>query len=103
VEAATQSRERMKSVLNQLCSAQVPGDTQRNLRIYPEYQGDTFKQVLLPVWLLTYQYRSKTYQVGVNGFTGSIAGEYPISWVKVMIAVVLGLIAVAIFFSLEGN
>lgn len=103
VDAASHSRERMKAALRQMCSAQVPGDTQRNLRIMPQFDEDTFKQVLLPVWLLTYQYRAKAYQVGVNGFTGSIAGEYPISWVKVTIAVVLALIALAIFFSLEGS
>jgi hypothetical protein len=32
-----------------------------------------------------------------------VAGEYPISWVKVMVAVILGLIALAIFFSLSGD
>ena len=103
VEAASESRDRMTNTLRQMCAAQVPGDTQRNLRIAPQFDSTTFKHVLLPVWLLTYQYRSKTYQVAVNGFTGKIAGEYPLSWVKVMIAVVLGLIALAIIFSLQGN
>jgi hypothetical protein len=33
-----------------------------------------------------------------------VAGEYPISWVKVMVAVVLGLIALAVIISLgEGK
>jgi hypothetical protein len=33
----------------------------------------------------------------VNGATGKIAGEYPLSWVKIAIAIVLGLILLAIF------
>ena len=55
------------------------------------------KHTLLPVWLLTYTYGSKNYQVAVNGATGKIAGEYPLSWVKIAIAIVLGLILLAIF------
>jgi len=52
-EAAGRSRDQMNARLEQLCAAQVPGDTHRNLRIYPEYSGETFKHVLLPVWLLS--------------------------------------------------
>ncbi len=101
--AAEDSRQRMTNVLQRLCSSQVPGDTQRGLRVSPQFDHATFKHVLLPVWLLTYQYGAKTYQVAVNGHTGKVAGEYPISWIKVMVAVVLGLIALAIFFSLSGE
>ncbi len=103
IEAAENSRSRMTSALRQMCANQVPGDTQRNLRIAPQFDGDTFKHVLLPIWLLTYQYRGKTRQVAVNGFTGKITGEYPLSWVKVTLAVLLALIAIAIFISLQGN
>ena len=103
VAAAEASRQRMTEALRTMCSAQVPGDTQRNLRIAPQFSDNTFKHVLLPVWLLTYQYGRKTYQVAVNGHTGKVTGEYPISWVKVMIAVVLGLVALAIFFSLNDG
>ena len=95
--------ERMVAAIRQMCAQDIRADTHRNLQVWPRFTRQTFKHVLLPVWLLTYQYRSKTYQVAVNGFTGKIAGEYPLSWVKVMIAVVLGLIALAIIFSLQGN
>lgn len=102
--AAKDSRGRMMNALESMCSAEVPGDTQRGLRIAPVFDHTTFKHVLLPVWLLTYQYGAKTFQVAVNGYTGKVAGEYPISWVKVMVAVVLGLLALAIILSLgEGN
>jgi hypothetical protein len=46
--------------------------------------------------LLTYTYGTKNYQVAVNGATGKIAGEYPLSWVKITIAIILGLILLAI-------
>ncbi len=99
IQSAQHSRDRMDGLLRNACSQQVPGDTQRNLRIAPSYTAQTFKHVLLPVWLLTYTYGTKNYQVAVNGVTGKITGEYPISWVKVTIAVVIGLIILAIIFS----
>lgn len=101
--AAKASRDAMENTMRSLCSQQVPGDTQRNLQVATEYSGQTFKHVLLPVWLLTYTYGSKSYQVAVNGYTGKISGEYPISWVKVFIVTVLVLIAILIFFSLQGG
>ena len=96
IEAAQNSRDRMTEIVRQECSNQVPGDTQRGLRIAPAFSHQTFKHTLLPVWLLTYTYSSKTYQVAVNGATGKIAGEYPLSWVKITIAIILGLILLAI-------
>lgn len=34
---------------------------------------------LLPVWMFTYQYQGKTYMFAMNGQTGKIAGQLPIS------------------------
>ena len=38
--------------LREMASAQVPGDTQRNLEIHPTYSNETFKHILVPVWVL---------------------------------------------------
>ncbi|HXG49563.1 MAG TPA: zinc ribbon domain-containing protein [Methylomirabilota bacterium] len=89
VAAAQRAREQMDARVRQLCAAQVPGDTHRNLRVWPDYSRQTFKHILVPLWLLTYRYRHRTYQVAINGCTGAIAGEYPRSWVKIALAVLL--------------
>ena len=91
--AFSSSRLRMTEALRRLCSAQVPGDTQRNLQIAPEFHRPTFKHILLPVWLLTYQYGRKTFQVAVNGYTGKVAGEYTGSGREVAVAARLELLA----------
>ena len=101
--AASASHQSMEETMTALCSAQVPGDTQRGLRVGTQYAGQTFKHVLLPVWLLSYTYGSKSYQVVVNGYTGKIAGEYPLSWVKVMFATLLVLLLLIIFMSLQNS
>jgi hypothetical protein len=79
-----------------MCAAQVPGDTHRNLSVNTDYSRQTFKHILVPVWLLTYNYGSRTFQVVINGFTGTIAGKYPKSWVKILFAVLGALIIAGI-------
>ena len=98
VEAASNSQVQMKRKLYDLCGAQVPGDTQRNLEIFPTFSGETFKHILVPVWLLTYVYGNKPWQVVVNGYTGGIAGQYPKSPWKVAALVVL--VAIVVFIVL---
>lgn len=98
IAAAGRSRQVMDSKVRSLCAGQVPGDTHRNLGVRAHYANQTFKHVLAPVWLLTYVYGSKNYQVLVNGSTGAIAGDRPYSWVKILffslfVLALVGLIA----------
>jgi hypothetical protein len=95
-EAATISQQQMDSVIRQLCSREVPGDTQRNLQVSSYYRGRTFKHILVPVWLATYNYGRKSYQVVINGHTGKMAGEHPLSWVKITLAVLAVILVVAL-------
>ncbi len=102
IEAAERSQQQMHAALERLCAAQVPGDTHRNLRIFPTFSGRTFKHVLVPVWLLAYNYRAKAFQVIVNGYTGKIAGKYPISLWKVLLVILLVAIVALTVISLEN-
>ncbi len=101
IQAAQDSRGRMESLLRSQCTAQIPGDTHRNLHIAPEYSAQTFKHVLLPVWLLTYTYGTKNYQVTVNGATGKVSGEYPLSWVKITLAILIALIIIGMILAAQ--
>jgi hypothetical protein len=97
VAAANQSRERMNTALRQLCGNQIHADTYRNLVVNATFSNQTFKQILVPVWLMTYVYGSRTYQVAVNGVTGAIAGSRPWSAIKVALLVLLALIIFLIY------
>ena len=94
VEAAQGAREAMDAQLMALCGRQVPGDTYRNLRIGPDYSDRTFKHVLVPVWLLSYTYGRRTFQVIANGYTGVLAGRYPKSAWKIFFAVLAVLLVI---------
>jgi hypothetical protein len=103
IGAAQHSREVMDKKLYALCAARVPGDTHRNLNVNADYSGQTFKHILLPVWLLSYSYGARKFQVVVNGYTGKIAGDYPKSWIKITLAIIFALIVFVIISLLAGN
>lgn len=104
VAGAQRARTQMDAELRRLCAAQVPGDTHRNLQVHADYSGQTFKHILVPLWLLTYQYGARIFPVVLNGYTGTIAGRYPKSWVKILLAVLVaaGVFAL-IFFLSQGS
>lgn len=95
IQAAKLSRERMLDETRALCARQVPGDTHRNLRVEATFSRQTFKHILAPVWLISYVYNGRDFQVVINAVTGKIDGEYPKSWVKITLAV-LGAIVFAL-------
>ncbi len=102
-QAATEAHAQMHAELEALCGQQVPGDTYRGLQIQPHYSAQTFKHTLLPIWLLTYTYRSKTFNVVANGYTGEIAGHYPKSFWKIAFFVLAIIIIVLTIIALQNN
>ncbi|MGC4073327.1 MAG: hypothetical protein QM760_12585 [Nibricoccus sp.] len=102
-KAALVARERMDDETRNRCASQVPGDTHRNLSVQTDYSAQTFKHILAPVWLLTYTFRGKHFQVVINGYTGNIAGRYPKSWIKIAIVVVAVIAVVGVFFWLQNR
>jgi predicted RNA-binding Zn-ribbon protein involved in translation (DUF1610 family) len=78
------------------CALEVPGDTQRNLRVSTTFRDLKYKHVLFPVWLASYRYGDKTYRFLVNGQTGEVQGQAPISWIKVALVVILAAIVISV-------
>jgi hypothetical protein len=98
--AAETNKQAMDDAVRAMCAQQVPGDTHRSLEVQSNYRGRSFKHVLVPVWLVTYTYGPKSFQIIVNGYTGQIAGERPVSWTKVFFYIILPAIIVIIIFVL---
>jgi DNA-directed RNA polymerase subunit RPC12/RpoP len=98
------AQEIMNAAVRQACAQQVPGDTQRNLEVSTAFSNMTYKHTLFPVWIASYRYRGKVYQFLVNGQTGEVQGEAPISWIKVALVVLLVIaVLVAVFWLLSAG
>jgi hypothetical protein len=96
IAAAEASRRRMDDHVRSMCASQVPGDTHRNLIVNATYSHQTFKHILAPVWLLSYNYGATSYQVIVNGVTGKMTGTRPWSWIKILLLALVVLTIVLI-------
>ena len=90
----------MDAQIRQLCAEAVPGDTYRSLQVETTYADQRFKHILVPVWLLTYTYGHKVYQVAANGVTGTMAGDRPWSWIKIALLVIVALI---VWYLVQAN
>jgi hypothetical protein len=100
--AAQAARSEMEAELNRLCAAAVPGDTYRNLRVSAAFTDQTFKHILVPVWLLTYTYGARSYQVVINGVSGAAAGGRPWSWIKLTLLVIAVVLLLMIYLSVRS-
>jgi hypothetical protein len=103
VGAAQRARDAMNAKVQAMCAGQIPGDTYRNLVVQPDYSAQTYKHILAPVWLLSYNFGRKAYQCVINGMTGTIDGEYPKSPWKIAALVVAALIVIVIVMSMSGG
>jgi len=74
---------------------QIGGDQQQIHQLQTHHSRTTFKSLLLPVWMAEFRFRDKTYRFAVNARTGKTRGERPYSYLKIILAVILGLIVTA--------
>jgi len=89
------AEKKMNEELRDMASNALGGDTQRGLSIDSKMWEQTFKHIILPVWLCSYIYNDKSYQFAVNGQTGKINGTKPISWGKVVLLVLFIILIIA--------
>ncbi|KAA0209823.1 zinc ribbon domain-containing protein [bacterium] len=79
--------------LTSRCAGDIGGDTYRALSVRASYFGQSFKLALLPLFVLAYRYNNKVYNVLINGATGEVQGQAPLSWVKIAL-LILAILAV---------
>ncbi len=82
----------MAKVIHEDVRRDIGGDEQRVEAIDTDWSDETFKHILLPVWMAAYKYNGKSYRFVVNGQTGKVQGERPWSVWKIAFAVILALL-----------
>ncbi len=86
------------------CQSDIPGDTHRNYQSQHQFGQETYKHILLPLWIAAYRYQDETYRFLVNGQTGEVQGEAPTSWFKVaLVVLVIAAIIAGIVFAVKAG
>ncbi len=102
-DAARQAHQEKTRILERLAARQVPGDTHRFLKVHPRFSRETFKHILVPVWILAYDYGRTRHQVVINGTTGRIAGSWPKSPWKIALLILAGLILLGVIIAIGSS
>lgn len=86
-EAWERGRELIRVAMTQACEDNAlsgGGDKVRSMSMNLEFGDESWRYILLPVYLAPYTFQEETYQIVVNAQTGTVGGTRPVSWPKVI-------------------
>ncbi|RPH56199.1 MAG: hypothetical protein EHM81_13465 [Chloroflexi bacterium] len=86
-KAWEQGKAEMRERAKKACRDSIQSSHVRNFSMTADFAEETWRYVLLPVYLAAYKFENKVYQVMLNGQTGAIAGQKPVAWWKIWLAV----------------
>ena len=89
------ARSMMDNDIKRRILSQYVYDVVDYIKVATSHSEVTYKYVLLPIYLVNYKHGKKNYTLHINGSSGKVAGKTPVSALKVIIAVLLGLVALA--------
>lgn len=94
-EGLQTAKNMIQSDIESAVKRDIGGDEQQIQGVSTEYKQITFKHILLPVWLTSYRYKNRQYQVMINACTGEVNGDRPYSKLKIFFAILIGLVVTA--------
>ena len=88
-DAWNDAKNIMRASAKQACFAQIKTPRVRNFSMVADFSEERWRYVLLPVYMSSYRYMDKIYQMMVNGISGSVSGHKPVDWPKVWLVIAL--------------
>src|SRR5262249_60447394 len=82
-EGFDEAKALMEPEIVSLIRQDIGGDHQRIATKRTRYFVVTCKHRLLPVWVTNDRYQERLVQVLINGRTGKVSGDRPLSWVEI--------------------
>ena len=95
------AKNEAENIADRWCRQDIGGDTQRISSMNMSLSEETFKHILLPVYISAYRYNGKEYNFFINGENGAISGTRPYSFWKIFFTVIFVLLVIGliIFFA----
>ena len=91
---------RLRSNISAYIRKQYRADRTDSVFFSTLYSNVTYKYLLVPTWISSFRYKDKVYQFVVNGQTGKVGGKAPVSAWKVLLAILIGVGAIAALYFL---
>jgi len=83
------ARELMREKTKAACMGQASTSMIRNFSMKLDFSDESWRYLLMPVYLAAYRFNGETYHAIVNGQTGRISGQRPVDWKKIWLVVAL--------------
>jgi Zn finger protein HypA/HybF involved in hydrogenase expression len=100
-DAWEQGRHQMRERAREACMSDTHSRHVRNFKMTAELDDESWRHVLLPLWVAAYRYGDRTFVVLMDGAGGKVAGQKPVAWHKVWLAITL-LLAPGVLLGLLG-
>lgn len=91
-DSVKDAEKSIDEAIKTLAKDKIKAEKTKDLKITSDKEALTWQHVLLPVWISSFTYRKKTFQYLINGKTGKVAGDKPLSLPRILI--LIGLITV---------
>ncbi len=98
-----EAQDEMRNIATVWARRDIGGDEQRVNQLNINLEDETFKHILLPVYISAYRYKNKDYSFFVNGENGSISGKRPYSFWKIFFAVLAGILLFGLVYLFFGK
>ncbi len=98
-----EAKDQMEDIIRRNILSKYNCDRVDYLNVSTSYHETTYKYVLLPIYSLSFKYKSKDYGMIINGNTGKMHGKMPVSPWRVLLATVIGVAIGALFVWLFGR
>jgi uncharacterized protein (DUF983 family) len=96
-----QAQQRMQPTIDAAIRRDIGGDVQRIHAKQTAIDDIRFKHLLMPVWIGSYRFRGKPYQVVINGHSGEVEGDRPWSAGKIALALIAALAVLLLLWSMQ--
>lgn len=97
-EGFQRAKEQIHQIEEWNVKRDIGGDHQRIEQMNVKISDVKFKHILLPLYVSAFQFRNQTFAFYINGITGQISGKRPYSKIKIAMAIIAGLIALAAIY-----
>lgn len=67
----------------------IHADEVQSLNFSTSYRDVKYRYLLLPIWISVYTFRGRTYKFMVNGQTGEVRGQAPVSPLRILVSILL--------------
>lgn len=81
------ARQSMRAKTKEACQNQATSRRMRNFSMNLDFSEESWRYILLPLYVAVYHYHNRPFQILVNGQSGQVAGQRPVDWQKIALAI----------------